>query len=55
MPAVSVGASSSGDVGSKEGPEIAAFLAGFFFTAATGIVASYEVVGDKEGGDSSTH
>jgi hypothetical protein len=55
VPAVGVGVSSSGDVGSEEGPEIAAFPAGFFFTAATGIVASYEVVGDKEGGDSSTH
>ena len=44
MPAVGVGVSSSGDVGSKEGPEITAFLAGFFLAAATGIVTSYEVV-----------
>ena len=47
--------SSSGVVGFKEGPEVAAFPAGFFLAAAIGIVASCEVVGDKEGGDSSTH
>jgi hypothetical protein len=50
VPAVGVGVGSSGDVGSKEGPEIAALPAGFFLAAATGIVASREVVGD-----SSTH
>jgi hypothetical protein len=44
VPAVSVRVSSSGDVGSKEGPKIAAFLAGFFLVAATGIVISYKVV-----------
>ena len=44
VPAVGVGVGSSGDVGSEEGPEIAAFPAGFFLAAATGIVASCEVV-----------
>ena len=44
VPAVGVGVGSSGDAGSKEGPEIAAFPAGFFLAAATGIVTSYEVV-----------
>jgi hypothetical protein len=50
VPAVSVGVGSSGDIGSKEGPKIAAFLAGFLLAAATGIVTSCEVVSN-----SSTH
>jgi hypothetical protein len=55
VPAVSVGVGSSSDVGSKEGPKIAALLAGIFLAAATGIVVSREVVSDKGGGDSLTH
>jgi hypothetical protein len=45
---------SSGDVGSKEGPKVATLLAGFFLAAATGIVTSRKVVGNK-GGDSLTY
>jgi hypothetical protein len=55
VPAVGVGVGSSGDAGSKEGPKIAAFLAGFFLAAAKGIVVSREVVSGKGGGNSSTY
>jgi hypothetical protein len=55
VPAFSVRVGSSGDVGSKEGPKIAALLAGFFLAAAIGIVISREVVGNKGGRDSSTY
>jgi hypothetical protein len=55
VPAVGVRVGSSGDIGSEEGPKITALLAGFFLAVATGIVASRKVVGDKGGGDSSTH
>jgi hypothetical protein len=47
--------SSSSDVGSKEGPKVAALLAGFFLAAVIGIVVSRKVVSDKEGGNSLTH